>query len=72
MNSSSSSSSYVTNIFGGHSPDYVTFDLDMNYYKEIQFFYKTVPTVKHCVETLDKFLFSDFRIKGPSQFYRRM
>lgn len=62
--SSSSSSSYVTNIFGGHSPDYVTFDLDMSYLREIQFFCKTVPTVKHCVETLDKFLFSDFRIKG--------
>jgi len=59
-----SSSSYVKNIFGDLSPDYVTFDLDTSYLREIQFFYKTVPTVKHCAETLDRFLFSDFRIKG--------
>lgn len=66
MSSSSSSSSgnYLASIFGGHSPDYETFDLDYRYLQEIKFFYKTVPTVKHCAETIDKFLFSDMRITG--------
>lgn len=60
----SSSSNYLTSILGGHSPDFDTFDLDYRYLQEIKYFYKTVPTVKHCSETIDKFLFSDMRIKG--------
>lgn len=64
MSSSSSSDNYLASIFGGHSPDYETFDLDYRYLQEIKFFYNTVPTVRYCSDTIDKFLFSDMRIKG--------
>lgn len=39
-------------------------DLDKAYYKELMYFYRTNPTVKHCVDTLEKFLFSNLEVKG--------
>jgi hypothetical protein len=54
----------ASGFFLGAEADEDVIDLDMTYYKELQHFYRTVPTVKHCCELIQKFLFSDFKING--------